>query len=113
MAASPFEGDGARRRWVHKASTWSSLCKVSRRSGFEPRWDDGEEQLCWSNDSSSIHNRSAGSHDCSLGDWRILILSGLDSAEEESEPGGSDALWACGAVLMALGTIYVGQKAVA
>ena len=29
MAVDPLEGDGARRGWVHKTFTWSSLCKVS------------------------------------------------------------------------------------
>ena len=37
-----------------------------------------------------------------------LLLSGMDSMEEDNE-AGSDTLWVCGALLMALGTIYVGQ----
>ena len=39
-----------------------------------------------------------------------LLLSGMDSIEEDNE-AGSDTLWVCGALLMALGTIYVGQLA--
>ena len=40
-----------------------------------------------------------------------LLLSGVDAAAEEEGEATSNALWACGAILMALGTIYVGKLA--
>ena len=40
-----------------------------------------------------------------------LLLSGVDAAAEEEGEATSNALWACGAILMALGTIYVGKRA--
>lgn len=41
-----------------------------------------------------------------------LLPSGLDSAVEEEGETNSDTMWVCGALLMALGTIYVGQLSV-
>ena len=38
-----------------------------------------------------------------------LLLSGVDAAAAENGEATSDAIWACGAILVALGTIYVGQ----
>jgi hypothetical protein len=41
-----------------------------------------------------------------------LLLSGMDAAEETDGDADSATIWACGAVLMAFGAIYVGQLAV-
>lgn len=38
----------------------------------------------------------------------LALVVRFDSAEEESE-AGSEIPWICGAILMALGTIYIGQ----
>ena len=59
------------------------------------------------NTSNTSHQRGAAMATLMTGS---LLLSGLDSAKEEGD-ASSDAWWACGAMLMALGAIYVGQLA--